>query len=183
MNPVGRRVAWLVILAALPFVGGCRDAPAVSSVRWQLEQQIPGAKFEREFHIRLGRLSLGLVKGLTGWVLEDDEIRSMLRAVKRVDVGTYRVVALPPLSEIETPRGLQRKLDESGWTLLVRQRNEDEHTWVFLRHDDGGAIRNLYVIALDEVELTMVSLEGRFDELLAEAIADDPSGFAAGLGS
>lgn len=181
-----RRERWfplLLLAACMAVLGACKHAPAVSSVRWHLEQQIPGAEFEREFRIRLGRLSLGLVKGMAGWALEDEEGRSMLRAVKRVDVGTYRVVSLPPLEDIETPRGFANELGDSGWTQLVRQQDESEQVWVFMRNDDEGAIRNVYVIALDEAELTMVSLEGRLDEVLVEFIADDPSGFAYGLGS
>lgn len=54
---------------------------------------------------------------------------------------------------------------------------------MFMRQDDQGGIRNIYVLALDEVELTMVSLEGRLDRLLATAIADDPGGFAASMAS
>jgi len=183
MNRTGRSVVGAIALACLPLLVGCKDAPAVSSVRWQLEQQIPGAEFEREFHIRLGRMSLGLVKGLAGWALEDEAGKSMLRAVKRVDVGTYRVVALPPLEQIKAPHSLQTKLGDSGWNLLVREQSEDERVWVFVRNDPQGAIRNVYVIALDETELTMVSLEGRLDEVLVELIAEDAGGFALGLGS
>ena len=183
MTPRLRSIVAATVLLLAPLLAGCKDAPAVSSVRWQLERQIPGAEFEREFHIRLGRMSLGLVKGIAGWAIEDEAGRSMLKAVKRVDVGTYRVVSLPPLDQIEAPRGLANKLGDSDWSLLVRQQDVDEHVWVFMRNDPEGAIRNVYVIALDEVELTMVSLEGRLDEVLVEMIADDPGGFAYGLGS
>jgi hypothetical protein len=33
------------------------------------------------------------------------------------------------------------------------------------------------------MELTMVAVDGRLDKIIASAIADDPDGFIAGLGS
>lgn len=51
------------------------------------------------------------------------------------------------------------------------------------REDDSGSIRSLCVVSLDAYELEVVSVDGRLDEFLAAAIADDPSGFVQGLGS
>ena len=106
-----------------------------------------------------------------------------MRSVKRVDIGTYRVVSLPPLDEIEPPPELMRRLGEAGWSLVVRTREEDEHVWMFVRQKPEEGIRNIYIVVLDDVELTMVSVEGRLDELLAAAIAEDPAGFAIGMAS
>ncbi|MDX1643359.1 MAG: DUF4252 domain-containing protein [Thermoanaerobaculia bacterium] len=171
-------------LALLLGTVGCSSAPAVGEVASQLERQLPGAEFEREFHLRLGRLTLGMVRGLAGWAMPDeDEDLEMLRAVRRIDIGTYRVVSLPSLDDLTLPRRLVAALERSGWSLMVRTRQDGESIWLFVRQDGEGVIRSLYVVALDEVELTMVSLEGRLDRILAEAIADDPSGFAASFGS
>ena len=163
---------------------GCKDSPAVATVRWQLEEQIPGAEFEKEFHLRLGRLTLGVSRRLAGWMLADDEeLARLMKSVKRIDIGTYRVVSLPPLEEIEVPARLMDGFDRAGWSLVVGLRDEEERIWMFMRQDEDGGIRNIYIVALDEVELTMVSLEGRLGELLAEAIAADPGGFAASMAS
>ena len=181
----GRMVGPLVTAAFLAAaLTACKDSPAVSSVRWQLEEQIAGAEFEPEFHLRLGHFSLGVTKKLAGWALADDEeLSELMKSVKRIDIGTYRVVSLPPLDQIEPPSSLMDRLDRSGWSLVVRSQSEDERIWMFMRQDDEGGIRNIYVVALDQAELTMVSLEGRLDELLTEAIAEDPGGFAASLAS
>ena len=165
-------------------LGACKSSPTVSDLRWQLEEQIPGAEFEKEFHLRLGGLSLGLGKKLAGWAMADDEeLAGLMKAVKRVEIGSYRVVSLPPLEQVELPASLMNRLGKSGWSLVVRVQDESERVWMFMRQDGKGGIRNIFVVALDEVELTMVSVEGRLDELLADAIAADPVGFATGMGS
>ena len=77
----------------------------------------------------------------------------MLRAVKRVDVGTYRVVSLPPIDDLELPPGLVRELSSSGWEILLREQSEGERIWVFLRTGEKGSLSSIYVIVLDESAL------------------------------
>lgn len=172
-----------VVLVAVGMTTACKESPSVSTVRAGLERQIPGAEFEREFGIRLGRMSTGLAKKVARFGLdEEDPELKMMRAVKRVDVGTYRVVSLPPIDELELPPGLIRELSASGWEVLLREQSEGERVWVFLRSAEKGSLSSVYVIVLDEVELTMVAVDGRLDELIADAIADDPDGFISSLG-
>ncbi len=180
MHPLSRGLVLLV--AANVFLVGCKDAPSVGAVRRELEQEIPGAEFEYDFHVSLGRLSLGMVKGIAKLALADEEGEAAMRHIKRVDVGVYSVVSLPPLEEIRTPGGLPERLDGSGWSLTVHAQDEFERVWIFTRINEAGSIRNIYVVALDDAELTMVSLEGRLDQLLADLVADDPDGFISGLG-
>ena len=183
MNRVALQRVGLV-LTALLLTTACKDSPSVSTVRAELERHIPGAEFEREFHLRLGGISLGLAKKLARFGLDDDDPElEMLRAIKRVNIGTYRVVSLPPIDELDLPQGFIRQLNATGWDLLLREQSEGERTWVFLRSAGNGSFSSVYVIALDEVELTMVAVDGRLDKIIASAIADDPDGFIAGLGS
>ncbi len=180
------RTAWhsglVVCLVAMTLVG-CDDSPQVASVRAELESHIAGAEFEEEYHMRFGSFRMGIAKTLAGWALaDDDELKPLLKKIKRLDIGTYRVVSLPPIDEIEPPQGLMSTLSEAGWTLIVNAQEFDEHVWMFMRQEDR-AIRNIYIAVLDEYELTMVSLEGKLDELLKEAIADDPIAFATGIAS
>ncbi len=62
---------------------------------------------------------------------------------------------------------------------MVRSREDKDNTWVFTRHRDDGSIRGLLVVELDESELTIVGVEGRIDEILANAIADEPRDFTS----
>ena len=178
-----RSLGLAVMLVAAGTTTACKESPGVGTVKAGIEHQIPGAEFEREFHMRLGRMSMGLAKKIARFGLDEEDAElDMLRAIKRVDIGTYRVVALPPIDELELPAALVRQLSTEGWEVLLREQSEGERTWIFVHAGDKGTLTSVYVIALDEVELTMVAVEGRLDELIASAIADDPDGFISSLG-
>ena len=66
---------------------------------------------------------------------------------------------------------------------MVKAHEEDSRTWIFLREDGAGTIRNLYLVELDSAELTVIDLAGRLDRVLAEFVAADPDGFLSDLGS
>lgn len=180
-----RLLSLLLGVVLLPvLLSGCKDSPSVDSVRWELEQQLPGVRFERESHIRLGRLTMALAKPIVRWALdEDDEARAIVTNIKRVDVGVYRVVSLPDLGELDLEPRFEQRLAANGWTMVVRQNEEDERTWVFTREDKEGKIRGLFVATLDADELTLVSIDGRLDRVIAAALADDPGELVEILGS
>ena len=162
------------LLVALP-LSGCKEAPSAASLKWEMERQLPGLRLESESHVRLGRFTLGVAKKIIRWASdEDDEDLRIIRHVKRVNVATYRVASLPDAGGLGLPSRFERRLAEKGWETMVRQRDDGEQSWVLYRADEAGAIHNLYVVALDEHELTVVDLAGRLDRVIAEALADDP---------
>ena len=168
---------------ALP-LAGCREAPSAAALKWELERQLPGLRLESESHVRLGRFTLGIAKKIVRWASdEDDEDLRILRHVKRVNVATYRVASLPASGELELPSRFERRLAEKGWETMVREREDDEESWVLYRADASGAIHNLYVVELDEHELTVVDVAGRLDRVIAEALADDPRDVAEIFGA
>ena len=70
--------------------------PSCRAVHAEIEKQFPGVEFERESHIRLGRIALAFIKPIARWALDDDdEARTYLSAIKTVYVGSFRVVVLP----------------------------------------------------------------------------------------
>ena len=171
----------VLLLLVLVSTIACNESPSVSAVRAHMEQRIPEARFEEEFHIRLGRVSLGLLKPFARMALDEgEEEMAWLKAVKRLEVGTYRVVSLPDTATLEPPPDLMRKLEKNGWSTLVKVKEHGEVTMVLLREDREGEIRGLFVLELDDTELTMVSLEGRLSRVMAEALADEP-GKVAGM--
>lgn len=179
-----RLLSLLVAVFLSAFLSGCKDAPSVASVRWELEQQLPGVRFERESHIRLGRLTMALAKPIVRWALdEDEEARAIVSNIKRLDVGVFRVVALPALHELHLDLRFEQRLAANGWTMVVHEQDDADRTWVFTRADKQGKIRGLFVAALDAEELTLVSLDGRIDRVLAAALADNPGELLDILGS
>lgn len=171
-----RLVPFLSLLALAGLAAGCAGgAPSVDAVRWEIQRRVPEARFEPEEHVRLGRISMGLIHGLVRMAADDDEegLR-MINDVHRVEVATYKVVSLPDLDRFESQTGFERDLTRAGWSLAVRTREADERTWMFLHTDSDGGLRNLFVVTLDGKELTLVRLDGRLDRAFAAAVADHP---------
>jgi hypothetical protein len=164
--------------------GGCGgEPPSAETVRAHIERQAPGARFRRDSRIRLGRLTLGLARGVLRLVEPGDrDAHRVLSSVDRLEVATYEVESLPPLGGLEIPPRLATLLARGGWVPMVKTRDEDGRTWVYYREDDRGSIRNLYIVELDSVELTIIDLAGNLDRIVAEMVADDPDAFLADLG-
>jgi Domain of unknown function (DUF4252) len=178
-----RGVALVVALAALASAG-CQggEPPAADTVRFYLERSIPGSEFRRDSHVRLGRFTLGLVRGVMRLVGEEDrETRVALANIRSVDIASYEVLSLPAVPALALPPRMERQMAADGWYPMVRTREEDAHTWIFVRETEAGTVSNLYIVELDAVELTIVDLAGRLDRVVAEMVADDPDAFLASL--
>jgi len=163
----------LLLLSGL-FTGCFFGAPSLQQVRWELQRRFPEARFERQESFHLGRLSMGLIRGIVRLVPGEVEGREIVSSLRRIEVATYRVSSLPDLDRIQGETRFEDQLARDGWSMAVRTREEGSHAWIFLRSDEAGALRNLFVVALEEDELTMVRIDGRLDHALAEAIALEP---------
>lgn len=185
MNHRPSSLAWIATVVALALTGlplaGCWEGPGVEGVRWAVEEQLPGADFDQEVHLRFGRMTMGFAHWVVGLALDDrdeDEHRAhtIVNAVHRVEVGVF-VPRNPPseaeLAGLALPRSLDRMLRQGGWQVMLETREEGERAWVLSRQE-GGAIRGLYLVALEPTELSVVRLEGRFDEAFARALSEHP---------
>ena len=100
----------LVLLFPATLVAGSKKMPLAQSVCDEIEDEIPGAQFERESHIRLGRIAMTLAKPIVRWALnEDDEARAMIKHIKRVDIATYRVADLPETLDTAVIRRIESR--------------------------------------------------------------------------
>lgn len=179
-----RALSVVAVLSSLALpLAGCGDPPSVDQVTSEIRRWIPGARFEREEHIRLGRIKLGLVKGILRMVDDEDtpEATAILREVDRVEVATYRVRDLPDTTGLrEKAPGFERQLARAGWSLTVKAQEDNSPSWLFTRSDGQGGLSNLLVVDLDDEELTVVRMDGRLDRALAEAVAERPKEAALG---
>lgn len=175
----------VALLASWAFaLTGCAGEPDVDQVRWEIERRVPGARFEREEHVHLGRISMGLVRGLVRLVPGDAKEAQSLRHIRGVEVGVYKVRSMPDIEKAEPVLArVEDRLLANDWSLMLRQREPDGHTWMFVRTDADGSLRNLFIVELDEEEMVLVRVDGRFDELFAAAAAQDPRGFLNAKGS
>lgn len=169
-----RRIRTAAVLAALLVVtvasAGCMWAPELASVCRDIEQQVPGASFDREFAMTLGPVSLAFAKLVTAFIPDAREARGYLRDVSRIEVAVYDVDSMPTVEGVRMPDRLQRMSDE-GWETAVKVREDDNVVWLMYRIEND-AIREMYVVVLDTDELVLVKARGRLDRLAARALLE-----------
>lgn len=167
-------VPFVLFLSLSSLLAGCAGTPSVDRVGWEIQRRFPEARFEREEHFHLGRVKMGLLRGLLRMVPGKVEGQKVLSRIHGVEVATYRVHSLPDLDRLAGDTRFERQLSQNGWTPMVRTREEDSRNWIFVRADERGALRNLFVVSLEGGELTLVRVDGRIDQALAQAIAAQP---------
>jgi hypothetical protein len=162
------------LFAAAVLLTGCGGSPSVEEVHRELQSRFPHARFEPVEHIHLGRISLGLLHGLVRMTADDDQASTIVSGIGGVDYASYKVRDLPDLDGLAGSPRFAQQLARSGWSLMVRTRENAERTWVYVRSDEKGALRNLFVVSLEKDELTLVRLDGHLDRAVAAALAEHP---------
>jgi len=176
-----RRRAALVIVTLVTVAtlfSGCLWAPELASVCKDIERQVPGASFDKQFAITLGPISLGFAKLVTALVPDAREARGYLRDVSRIEVAVYETDNMPPASSVHMPDRLKR-MEAEGWETAVKVREEESVVWVMYKIEDES-IKELYVVVLDDEELVMVKARGRLERLAARALSEAREAGGAG---
>lgn len=169
-----RLLSLLALFSAAALLTGCGGSPTVEEVHQELQSRFPHARFEPQEHVHLGRISLGLLHGLVRLAADDDEASTIVSGIGGVDYASYKVRDLPDLDGLAGSPHFAQQLAQSGWSLMVRTREDAERTWVYVRSDEQGALRNLFVVSLEKDELTLVRLDGHLDRAIAAALAEHP---------
>lgn len=127
-----------------------------------------GDRYEREFGLTLGRVSLAVARmGLRIAGESDEEIDGFtLKGVKKVRIGIYRV---EPTRRKSDRRAFDPRFLGPGWDRVVRVREPGEEVHVLIREREHG-IRGMLVVVADEQELTIVRLHGRLERIFEEAM-------------
>ncbi len=164
-------VALLGGLVALPVVAGCASSELIS-VRNDMSKQLPDAQIRGGRSFAVGAVGLGLARTLGSLVMERDEpVRVILRGVRRVHVGQYRVDGHFDAANLRMPTVLQRRVDHHGWDHLATVRQDGEAVWVLYR-SRGPEITDLFVTVLSEDQLVMTRVSGRLSSTLIDLLRE-----------
>ena len=152
--------------SAAALVARCFWAPELSGVRRDLQDQLPGASFDKNVEFSFGPVVLTFVRLVTGLIPGAREARPWLSGVSRVQIGVYDA-HVDSAAGLRMPKRLQSLIDD-GWETAIRVRDDDEAVWVLYRPDgdDQRDIRR----RLDDEELVLVKARGRLERLVAAAL-------------
>lgn len=162
-------IAAVAITIAL--VSGCLWAPDLDQVRKELESQIPGASFKREFAISLGPVSLALARTVTRLVPDAREAHTYLEEIRHVRVAIYEIASMPEGSHLRMPRQME-ELRSEGWEVAARVKEGNDHVWVLYR-EKKGKVSELFITVVGKDELVLVRADGHLDRLVEKAMANE----------
>lgn len=168
-----RRQIQIAVLVPLmmSLSSGCLWAPGLDNVRKDIERQLPGASFDRQFAISLGPLAIGVARTVVGLVPDAREAHEYLRDVSSVKLAIYEASHIPRGPRLTMPQRLVKLVEEDGWEVAVRASQEGDTVWLLYRAD-GDVIKEIYLVVLNDDELVVVTARGRFDRLLAKAMRE-----------
>jgi hypothetical protein len=152
----------------------CLTARSLEPVRRDLQSQMSGARFDREFQITLGRITLGLARLICRFIpdREVQQARPALAAVRRVEVAVYDVHADPASATgVRMPHKLRAMTGRGNWQTAVRVQDRDERVWVLYR-EENGRIRDFYVATLGSDELVLVRVSGDLKRVVEWALRE-----------
>jgi hypothetical protein len=168
-----RRIALALLCAAV--LAGCAS-PGLTRMRDDIARSVPEAEIGRGRSFSFGPISMAIARGFAGKEASAEGID--LRDVRGVRVGTYPVRGHFDAMSVGTPRAIQR-LEERGWTVAVRAREEDGVTWVLYR-SRGERITDILTASLESDELALVHVSGSLERVIRDVVSEHADDFAVG---
>jgi hypothetical protein len=166
-----RTLLMISIAVVVVSCSGCLWAPELDGIRKDIERQLPGASFQREFALSLGPITLGLARTIVRLVPDAAEAREYLDDVRSVRVAVYEVANLPAEPILETPTRLASLVEEDGWEIAARVNQQDENVWLLYRAENDS-IKDIYFVVLSDEELVLVRAHGNIERLARKAMRD-----------
>ena len=154
------------------------SAPSVTDLRHAIESSSPSCRLDVDEELSLGRTKLWFVRRLVAVVDDvDPQAGAILEGLRRVEIGSYRVVGDCPL-----PADLEADLVDGGWARTVRWQDASGRGVVLQRMNDDNQIDGMLVLEIGDGSVEIVHLEGRVQDILAAAVRDDPGSTGSLLG-
>jgi hypothetical protein len=164
-------VAGLVIALIVMTTAGCVFTPGLNRIQNMVAEEIEPATMKTEIKLNLGPLAMSAAKLVTRLASVEEEGLEYLNCIDHVELNIQKISGLSSIHGIRWPRELDRRLEEEGWEVLVRAR-EDEEIVLVLYKSHRKTIRSMFVLVLDTHELVLVKVDGELDTLVMEALED-----------
>ncbi|MCK5327894.1 MAG: DUF4252 domain-containing protein [Candidatus Latescibacteria bacterium] len=170
MRRYARNALIMVGISSL-LISGCLFFPDLEGVEEIIARELEPARLETTVKLKLGPGLLSWAKLVCNWADVEEEVRGCVAEIRRVQLAVYEVHGSRLDRPIRAAAPIRKRLERAGWEILVKVREAEEFCWIFYRLR-GDFINELYVIALDNNDLVLVKVEGRFDRMIARVLKD-----------
>jgi len=105
---------------------------------------------------------------------EDDEyVDDMMREISSVQVGVYnRVKGSQINADFSVLQSINDEMTAKGWKYIVRSVEDDEITVIYLSASPEKMLKQMYIINLNDEDLTIVEINGDLKKVIEYAIEE-----------
>ncbi len=130
-------------------------------------------KFYRDHEFAIGKAGISLASIAANLDDEKNEAKEILNNLSKIQIGVYKCRDRVKLSD---DYSLLQRIDERmknvGWEYIVKSREDNTLTGIYVKRNDGNKLREFFVISLDKNKLTLIELKGELDKVLSSIIRE-----------
>ena len=151
-------VFFITILIIMYFT--LQPGEAFENVRHTIEEQVYPEKLKKRFSIRLGPVSLFIVKkalkSIDVYSEMEYDISDLVEEINSGEFGLYEFESEEQKKQLIFPQEMELKLLESGWKRFLRVRENHSMVGGFYRDDNGHGGILFYVVDNNDLVIAKV---------------------------
>ncbi len=161
---------YLLIPVILISLSGCFGVDGEFSRTRNFVLKNVDGNFSKDVEFGIGKVTLYLAKKFVD--MEDDEVaKAALEEVSKVQISVHNNLdGICDRESVSTLVQLGDKLRTQGWKTIVRSKNLNEYSSIFIREKSGK--QNLLILSMNKEEFAMVEVEGNLYRLINEAVKE-----------
>lgn len=172
------RLFIFILLACFMFSGCIGVNSGFRSIRNHLLDNMSEG-YEREIEFSVGAGGIYLASLFVSFSEEDESVDDLLRQITSVQIGIYKnETGQKAKNDFTILKSLSNKMEEKGWTYIVRSIDDDEMVAVFVNNDISDELTQVFVVALEDKELILAEVHGDLGGLIEIAIREHGLNFA-----
>ena len=160
----------ILLLSASAFMGCIGVDSNFREVR-SMVMSSTNEKFNKDIEFSVGPVGISLAKLIVKLNDDDEDASVILNNISEVQIGVYKKRYSGKHYDYSFFRDIDNKMKEADWHFVVRHVEGNELTGIYVKYNDDD-INKLYVINIEDKELSIVRVKGNLENILTYAIKD-----------
>jgi len=170
---------FLIILFSSTLFVGCFGVDGNFSSLKNKILSSTGNRYYTDVEFSVGSFGISIAKAVVKSDDNDREAKEILDNISHVQIGVYKNHHSSSFNNsFQILKDIDSQMMENGWQYVVRSRCNKEVTGVYVKIVNGNELKELFVVNLDQRELTLVEVKGNLEKVLETAIRE--KGFKLG---
>ncbi|GBD87354.1 hypothetical protein BMS3Abin03_01286 [bacterium BMS3Abin03] len=132
-----------------------------------------GEDYETEFQFSIGSAALHISSWFVNLSADQEYLDDMMREISSVQIGVFnRVRGTNVYADFNTLKQIDNEMKSRGWQYIVRSVENNEISAVYLNSNPGEVLKSMYVINLNDDELTIIEVNGNLKKVIQYAIEE-----------